>query len=502
MSGFPRPRRVMSIALTCSIISPAFAAGVSFTTKSSTGYPGVNPSLALHADLNHDGREDFVFGIGFPNTNVVLSNGDGTYAAPVAYDHTYSESQTAIALGDFNGDGNADMLIAGSDAYTGRADMFLFTNNGSGQFTMKASFPLSTQVTVMTTGDFNHDGKMDVAVLGVSGVSIWAGNGSGTFNIGPETPLSVNGNNLMLGDFDGDGNADLALADTLNGDKVEVIFGDGRGNFSSQYTIQVPGGSSQFRATDVNSDGTTDIVGSTYYPQYLNHIDVYYGGSSRNFVNHTIIPTAQCPVSAPIAADLDGNGANDLVLEESDCATLNNRSSTQFTVTVNVLTRNPNSSYNADQVIAMLPTTTGIDAEKGPVVIRGNADTKPDILFTECVDSCRTNNTIVLLNTTSGAFHSCNAPLALEGINVCSPSISGSSSSPVSFSVGAAGQVAMRKVEVWVDGTKETEQLNGFSNYTFLDRSAPLGSGNHQVDIYAAGIDNQLQKKSFSVYVR
>jgi len=501
MSGFPRPRFAMSVALAISTICPAFAAGVSFTAKSSPGYPGVNPPLQLHADLNHDGREDFVFGIGFTETYVVLSNGDGTYATPVGYPLPYSEIQSAIALGDFNGDGNDDMLIAGFNAYTSQADMFLYTNNGNGQFTMKASFPLSSPVTQMTTADFNHDEKMDVAVQGATGISIWAGNGSGTFNIGPVTAIKNVGGKMMLGDFDGDGHADLAIPDPVNMNNVVVLFGDGRGNFPSQYTIRVPGGSSQFQATDVNTDGTTDIVASTFYPQYLKHIDVYYGGSSRNFVNHTIIPTAQCPVSAPIAADLDGNGYNDLVLEESNCAVLNNRSSTQFTVTVNVLTRNPNSSYNADQVVATLPANTGIDADKGPVVIRGNADTKPDILFTACAKNCATNNTIVLLNTTTGAFHSCNAPLTLEGINVCSPPMSGSSSSPVRFSVGAAGQVAMRKVEVWVDGKKEIEQLNGFSNYTFLDRSVTLGSGNHQVNIYAAGIDNQLQEKSFKVYV-
>jgi hypothetical protein len=59
----------------------------------------------------------------------------------------------------------------------------------------------------------------------------------------------------------------------------------------------------------------------------------------------------------------------------------------------------------------------------------------------------------------------------------------------------------MRKVEVWVDGHKVAEQLDGFSNYTFMDRSVTVASGSHQVVIYASGWDNWLEKTSFSLNV-
>jgi hypothetical protein len=85
---------------------------------------------------------------------------------------------------------------------------------------------------------------------------------------------------------------------------------------------------------------------------------------------------------------------------------------------------------------------------------------------------------------------------------VCSPVIGSSAASPVSFKVGAAGQVVMRKVELWVDGKKLVEQLNGFSNYSFLNRSLSLPAGSHAVTIYAAGWDNSLQKKTFTLSVK
>jgi C1A family cysteine protease len=74
--------------------------------------------------------------------------------------------------------------------------------------------------------------------------------------------------------------------------------------------------------------------------------------------------------------------------------------------------------------------------------------------------------------------------------------------SPVSFHVSAAGQVPMRDVELWVDGRKVAEQIDGFSNYTFLNRSVPLAPGTHAVTIYAVGWDDSLQRKAFSFTVK
>ena len=60
----------------------------------------------------------------------------------------------------------------------------------------------------------------------------------------------------------------------------------------------------------------------------------------------------------------------------------------------------------------------------------------------------------------------------------------------------------MRKVEVWVDGQKLGELLNGFSRYSFFDRTFTLTPGTHQVDVYGAGWDNGLVEKSFKLSVQ
>ena len=104
--------------------------------------------------------------------------------------------------------------------------------------------------------------------------------------------------------------------------------------------------------------------------------------------------------------------------------------------------------------------------------------------------------------TSVGNFPTCVAPNAFEGINVCSPAAGATVTSPVSFKVGAAGQVPMRDVEVWIDGKKLGGQVDGFSNYTFLNRSASFSKGTHNVGIFAAGWDQLLEKKTFTLKVK
>jgi FG-GAP-like repeat len=484
-------------ALTCTLTIPAFAAGVSYTEHISSGQ-----ATYLHADLNNDGREDFVYTLGQTTGGfaVVLSTGDGTYAKPVTYTLPYGEDAFAIGIGDFNSDQKADLVVFAAGSDTQQYDLFLYLNDGKGTFTEKRSFPLDTEVTDVVVGDFNHDRMMDIAFIADSELNVWFGDGDSGFTPGPTTPVNEAGN-IMLGDFDGDGIADIAIGDVVNFDSFEVLFGDGTGAFPSETTIHVPGGHSLFGAADVNGDGKMDIVASTFYPNSPDHIDVYYGDADRTFASHTTILTKHCAsnTATPLAEDVNGDGIKDLIVPESDCGVEG-----QATQYVGVLTRNADSSYNPDQIVYQSSSPSLILSWLSAV--RGNADTKPDIAFSQCTATpCALQanyDTEALLNTTSGNFHTCNAPDAFEGINVCSPIAGSTVASSVPFRVGAAGQVIMRKIELWIDGKKMVQQLNGFSNYSFLDATLKLSQGSHQVDIYAAGWDNSLQEKSFTLYVR
>ena len=138
-------------------------------------------------DLNGDGKADVVGTFG-SNLVVYLSKGDGTFAAGVSYGlGVASPGSTIISFADFNGDGKTDVAV--STAGTGAGLEIVFLGNGDGTFQAakaSAGIPSSCSSAFAVSGDFNGDGKPDLALncpntIGVFGVYILAGNGDGTF---------------------------------------------------------------------------------------------------------------------------------------------------------------------------------------------------------------------------------------------------------------------------------------------------------------------------------
>lgn len=174
-----------------------FTIADSGTTPSTFVIAAMLNGLAF-ADLNGDGKVDIVAESSFtamgnapgpPQISTVLNNGDGTFAAH--QDYTSPIAISAMALGDFNGDGNADLALAYNDG-TGRANLYVAPGNGDGTFATGQTLDLNptpgvanTRIGTLVAGDFNWDGKLDVA----TGNGLWAeGNGDGTFRI-PAAPL-------------------------------------------------------------------------------------------------------------------------------------------------------------------------------------------------------------------------------------------------------------------------------------------------------------------------
>jgi VCBS repeat protein len=309
-----RPSRVCRLAcvlaLGCTLPGVLSASTVSFSQTFVNA-----PFSAKHADLNNDGREDFVDRNGNGGFDVVLSTGDGTYGSPVSYTLPGGADAQFFTVGDFNGDGKADLVFLGTDNA-----FHLFLNNGSGTFSQSAAFPVSNVISIndVAAGDFNYDGIMDIAFTNALKLTVWFGNGKSGFTVGPTTPIN-NTDYLMLGDFDGNGYADLAIGDRTNYDSVEVLYGDGTGHFPARSFIQTSGGGRyEFSAADVNSDGKMDIIGSQFYPS-VHTVSIFYGNAGRTWTKGSTIPLLHCSASSAMAEDVNGDGINDLIVGEADC---------------------------------------------------------------------------------------------------------------------------------------------------------------------------------------
>jgi hypothetical protein len=506
--------RIYSCALLALLTVPvlAFSSTLHFANHSFTTCSGCSSTGFLHGDLNNDGYEDLVYVQsppmgGYPTFVVQFSdgNGDGKYSSATSYNiPNYNGNTDSIAnlvMGDFTHDGNLDLVVFGSDS----GNAYLYHNNGKGMFTLSKSFSYGPAGGAIggvsaTVADFNRDGNLDLAVIENGRLHAWLGDGKGGFSSGPSQ--SVNGANLELGDFDGDGIADLLVyRDTASVSTAYVYYGDGTGNFPNSVTLSLPDGYAAFSAGDVNSDGKSDVL-ATDPTVAASRIFVFYGDVSRQFASRTNMLVGRCVSDDPAqVADLDGNGINDIVVEEVDCS-----NPSTGALYVDALTRNPDSSYNPDQTIYWAKAGNDgniYEIDQPPVILRGDQDSTPDLIVQQCSSSyCQSVYNTTMLDTTSGNFPACSAPWAAEGVIVCNPVNSEPIYSPVSFEAAAAGPVPMRDMEVWVDGEKKAEEIYGYSHYTYINRSVSLSPGTHSVTIVAAGWDQTTVRKSFTIDVQ
>jgi hypothetical protein len=468
-------------------------------------------------DLNNDGYQDWVISTepslaANPTFSVLLSNGDGTYRAPITYTFPPGSNPDLAVLADFNGDGKLD-LVTITGFYSHPSSFYLYLGNGDGTFRAPVAHNVNGYFETLAAADVNGDGKTDLLLetssdRNTGDLDVLFSNGDGTFRAGPVTHNLLLGD-LLTGDFNGDGKIDIAATQSSSaGSQLEIWLGDSTGNFKMSYS---DGSLENFQyvAADLNGDGISDLVATAnnFCSSCTNSEEpfftVYYGNSNGT-VQRTQVPTiGGCPVDIPVIADFNGDGIPDIAFGGLDCQDTTPNS-------MSILFGRGNGQFGSQTLIYTFtpPAVHYSDFAYTAYGLRGNRDTKADLVATQqnfALSANRpltTNHIITLLNTTTGNFPTCTAPNAAVGINVCSPAAGSSVSSPVSFAVGAAGDTPMRKVEVWSDGKKQAEQLAGaFSDYSFFNNSVPLAAGSHKITVFAAGWDNSLQSKVFTLNV-
>lgn len=236
----------------------------SFTTPPTyVAIPGADPTSLVTADFNGDGNLDLAAGNDVNGRVLVVSLGYGNGAFNMVSGSPFgvSGSVNSIAVGDFNADGKLDLAIATVDlSAAGSGSVIILLGNGDGTFTQAPGAPvLLPSAHAIAAADFNGDGKLDLAVTssGSNTVSILLGNGDGTFTpaTGSHIPVGNTPYALAVGDFLGSGKLGLAVAN-FNDNTVTILAGNGDGTFSQPAGSPVAVGKGPYSITVADFDGS------------------------------------------------------------------------------------------------------------------------------------------------------------------------------------------------------------------------------------------------------
>jgi hypothetical protein len=323
-----------------------------FQTLNSYETDGTSPLFGVLGDLNGDGKTDLAVA-NFCQLNsqdtctgvviVLLANGNGTFQGPPDYLVASNSSLGPLATADFNGDGRpdvAELAILNSDGSSQPSALVnVLLAQADGTFVAAASTTvgptlLNSFETLLVAGDFNHDGKPDLATIACAdqtctalGLAVLLGRGDGTF-AAPLLSTPAPTRALAVGDFNGDGKLDLASVtntctdanDTVcNNGFVNIRLGNGDGTFQPPVTFPFTGAETgSVTVGDFNLDGKLDLVVANGNcgdsDCQMGSLSVLLGngdGTLQTAVNYS---SGDFGANSVAIADLNGDGKLDLAV--------------------------------------------------------------------------------------------------------------------------------------------------------------------------------------------
>jgi hypothetical protein len=266
---------------------------------------GGGPRFVAAGDVNRDGRSDLVVAsYEGGSASVFLGNGDGTFASPVGY--ATGAGPSWIALADLDQDGDLDLAVANRAAGT----VSVLLGDGAGGFAPRTDYDAGPEPSSVVSGDFNADGKLDLAVSHWTGqgVSALLGNGDGTFlSPGYDSAVSSYGVSMLVtGEFNGDGRLDLLAAAQ---DGLHLLAGNNEGVFTRS---QAAGWCcySEWRVAtgEFNRDGALDFLLLAANPGW--GATLFAGNNTGGFSGYAGSPGLPSPYY-PVVADFNADGVLD-----------------------------------------------------------------------------------------------------------------------------------------------------------------------------------------------
>lgn len=250
---------------------------------------GAGPTALAVGDVNGDGFPDIVVAntgpvdqnTGVPTGNtitVVLQNSTHDGFLP-GQTYTVGTGPLSVAIGDLNGDGWPDVVVGN---FTGNVSVLY--GDGAGGLEAQQALPVGASAFSVALADMNSDGKPDIVVAdSVGDVAVLQRDLSNTgFDAAVTYPTDSNPYVVAVGDLNGDGRPDIVTADSFHNDTgtpgttvTEILRNKSNTGFGSPIHFTVASQPSSLALADLNGDGKLDIVSAS--PATPSGIDTLYG---------------------------------------------------------------------------------------------------------------------------------------------------------------------------------------------------------------------------------
>jgi len=224
-----------------------------------TNLSATGPSAIAVGDFNADGRLDLAV-VQANSNSVAIFLGDGNGAFHLFFTLGVETFPVSVAAADFNGDGTLDLAVANLNSNS----VSILLGVGNGTFLGPLNFAAGELPNSLVPGDFNGDGRTDLAVANATGfstssISVLLGLGNGAFLAPLTFTAGSNATFVAAGDFNLDGKLDLAVANN-GSDTISIFSGIGNGLFLPPQDFVVGSGPTWIGVADLNVDGKPDLV--------------------------------------------------------------------------------------------------------------------------------------------------------------------------------------------------------------------------------------------------